>query len=552
MHRRLAFGIAAALVLALGVAGTDGARAQAALEQGPLTEPPPKPPLLIPPTQPSPPPPRGPEDPLGRGTPRGAVGGFLGAARDADWVRAADYLDLRRVPAARRAEEGPELAKQLASVLQRTTYLQLSDLSDEPEGNAEDGLPSKTDRLATLSTKSGDVDLKLVRSARDDGQLVWRVAADTVRQVPALHEEFGIPAYAAQLPDWLVETRFFGIALWQWFGFGALLALAALAGWIFEIVLRRVVLLFAGTSRAGAARILGETGGPLRLVLGLLVYRAGQPWLRLPLVLEQVLGVFVDALWVVAGTWIVLRVVEAISQRIVRRLTDRGQLSATALVPAGRRIARFVVLALGLLFALRTFGVNVTAIIAGLGVGGLAVALAAQKTLENLFGGITIIADAPVRVGEFCRFGASMGTVEEIGLRSTRVRTPDRTIISVPNADFAAMQVENLTRRDRFRLFSRISLRSDTTPAQLTGILEAIPGVMSASALVDAASARAHVVSLGPTTIDLEIEAAVRTREAEKFAEVRDEVFLGVMRAIDAAGTGLAAAPPAPSGPPAR
>lgn len=309
-------------------------------------------------------------------------------------------------------------------------------------------------------------------------------------------------------------------------------------------MLRRVVLLFAGASRTGAARILGETGGPLRLVLGLLVYRAGQPWLRLPLVLEQVLGAFVDALWVVAGTWIVLRVVEAISQRIVRRLTDRGQLSATALIPAGRRIARFLVLALGLLFALRTFGVNVTAIIAGLGVGGLAVALAAQKTLENLFGGITIIADAPVRVGEFCRFGTSTGTVEEIGLRSTRVRTPDRTVISVPNADFAAMQVENLTRRDRFRLFSRISLRNDTTTAQLGGILEALVRVMSEQPLVDAASARAHVVSLGPT-IDIEIEAAVRTREAEKFAEVRDAILLGTMAALDAAGTALVGAVPA-------
>src|SRR5207245_3349355 len=118
-------------------------------------------------------------------------------------------------------------------------------------------------------------------------------------------------------------------------------------------------------------------------------------------------------------------------------------LRAMATVPLGRRSLKVFVAAVAFIAALQNFGFNVTGLIAGLGVGGLAVALAAQKTVENLFGSVSLVADQPVRLGDVCRFGDTVGTIEDIGLRSTRVRTVDRTLVTIPNAQFSTPALEN-------------------------------------------------------------------------------------------------------------
>jgi MscS family membrane protein len=530
----------ALVVLVLWLAAP--AHAQLRLEPAQPSEP--APPLLVPPAQPSPPPVKGPEDSLGRGTPRGATRGFLEAARTGDYAKAAEFLDLRRIATSRRGEDGPELAKELKAVLDRTLWVDLDDLSEDPEGNTEDGLPSRTDRLGSLDTHDGVVDVKLARVQREDGQSIWKVSADTVRLVPALHQEFGLPAFATRLPPVLLETRLLDVALWQWIALVLLVLVSAASGWLFEIVLRRLVLALTGAARGQASRLLDAISGPLWFILALLGFQAALPWLGLPLRMQEMLRACVGTLWVVAGTWVVLRVAEAVEQRVVRRLTERGQLSATALVPVIRRMARFLIYAIGGLFALGSFGVNVTALVAGLGVGGLAVALAAQKTLENLFGGITIIADAPVRVGDFCRFGDKQGVVEEIGLRSTRIRTAERTVIAVPNAEFSTLQLENLARRDRFLLSTRLGLRTDTSPDQIRNVLAEMQGLLTSHALIDVAQARVKLVGLGPSALEVELQAYVRTPDLEQFYDVREELLLQVMGVLQRAGTGLAVTPP--------
>ena len=131
-----------------------------------------------------------------------------------------------------------------------------------------------------------------------------------------------------------------------------------------------------------------------------------------------------------------------------------------------RRVIDVLVLFAGLLFTFYHFGVDPTAALAGLGVGGIAVALAAQKTLENVVGGISLIADQAVRVGDTLKLGDILGTVEDVGLRSIRIRTLDRTIVSVPNGQIATMSIEILSARDKFWFHPLVSLRLDTTPAQ--------------------------------------------------------------------------------------
>ena len=247
-----------------------------------------------------------------------------------------------------------------------------------------------------------------------------------------------------------------------------------------------------------------------------------------------------SAISVVAATWLLFRAVDVLSGRIEQRLVERGQDTATAAVPPGRKAVKGILLVLAFVAILDSFGFSVTALIAGLGVGGIAVALAAQKTIENLFGGLTLYGDRPVSVGDFCRFGDKVGTVEEIGIRSTRVRTLDRTVVTIPNAEFSNLQLENFAERDHMRLFAMIGVRYETTPDQLRYILVEIRNLLYAHERVTADPARIRFVGFGAYSLDLEIFAYVNTSDWGEFLGIREDIYLRVMDIIEASGSGFA------------
>jgi MscS family membrane protein len=232
--------------------------------------------------------------------------------------------------------------------------------------------------------------------------------------------------FGGVLPAGFDHTRILGMQAWQWLGITGLAAIAGIVSWLVTWLLARVghrVLARAGIDRHVAANIRG----PLQLLAAVTVIAAGLPFLRLPKPIHRVLVGAEHALIVLALTWLALRALDVLSARTERRFAERRQMAAVAVVPLGRRVLKVVVGVLAVVVALQSFGFNVTGLAAGLGIGGLAIALAAQKTVENLFGGVTLIADQPVRVGDFCRFGDTQGFVEDIGLRSTSRPTADRT-----------------------------------------------------------------------------------------------------------------------------
>jgi MscS family membrane protein len=178
--------------------------------------------------------------------------------------------------------------------------------------------------------------------------------------------------------------------------------------------------------------------------------------------------------------------------------------------------------------------------VAGLGVGGIAVALAAQKSLENLFGGISLFADRPVRVGDFFRYGAEVGTVEEIGLRSTRIRTLDRTVVAIPNAEFSNLRLENFAKRDRMRLWTMIGVRYETTPDQLRFLLARLREILWAHPRITDDPARVRFVGFGRHSLDLEVFAYANTDDWGEFLGIREDIYLRFMDAVKEAGTGFA------------
>jgi MscS family membrane protein len=266
----------------------------------------------------------------------------------------------------------------------------------------------------------------------------------------------------------------------------------------------------------------------------------GMVWITVPLLFREYYFKVQTTALLFAVAWLLWDFTNVWTRRVRLRLvapTERGALSLTLLLHRMLKVgiaiaAGFVILYLA--------GVNLSAALATLGIGGIALALAAQKTIENLFGGISILTDRVIHVGDLCRVGDAVGTVEDIGLRSTRIRTYDRGLISVPNGALSAVNVENLSARDKLRIFCKIGLRYETTRAQLDAVLQQVTTLLQSHARIERQSAWIRLARLGDSAIELEMQAYVLTREYDEFAMVREEVLMRVMDIVERCGTSLA------------
>jgi small-conductance mechanosensitive channel len=204
------------------------------------------------------------------------------------------------------------------------------------------------------------------------------------------------------------------------------------------------------------------------------------------------------------------------------------------------RIATIIIVTAIAVVALQRLGVPVTGLIAGLGVGGLAIALAAQSTLENFIGGIILYADQPVKVGDFCKFGDRRGVVEDVGLRSVKIRTLDRTIVTIPNADFAKLQLENLAERDRVLLRENLRLRYETTREQLQGVMSELESMLKDNERIAEEPLRVRFTGFGEYFLEIELYAYAKTNAWPEFLEIREDVLFKVMGIVERSGTRLA------------
>ena len=198
-----------------------------------------------------------------------------------------------------------------------------------------------------------------------------------------------------------------------------------------------------------------------------------------------------------------------------------------------------VLLGTGLLaYGASQIGVPLVGILAGLGVGGIAVALAAQPTIENFIGGIMIYTDRPVRVGETCQFGDMTGVVEEIGIRSTRIRSSDRSLISIPNGDFSKLRLVNLSRRDHILFTSTIGLNYDTKEEQLSNVLEVDAGAAGRRIRTSMREkASVNLSAFANSAMEVKTSAALAgLQAARELAAIREDLLLKIFNVVGPRG----------------
>lgn len=185
-------------------------------------------------------------------------------------------------------------------------------------------------------------------------------------------------------------------------------------------------------------------------------------------------------------------------------------------------------------------GLPILSVLAGLGIGGLAIALAIRPTLENLIGGIILYVDKPIRIGDFCNFGQRMGTVEAIGVRSTQLRGLDRTLISVPNAHLADMEIVNWAQCDELLINETIGVRYETTPDQLRYVLAQMREMLHAHPRINNDTIRVRFSGYGDSALNITIRVYAKTREFNDFHAIREDLFLRIYDLVTEAGTGFA------------
>jgi len=469
-------------------------------------------------------------DPLGRTTPQSTIFRFLEACHSRDYAKAVYYLDLRRLPAAARAKEGPELAQQLEDLLDDTPF-DITTLSRDPEGDLADGLAPDLDRLASFQVDGQTIELQLQRVGPATGARLWEVSADSVDLIPKAHQAVAESPFEKKLPQVLVTFEVLDTPVWRWL---ALLG-SGVVLWIVTRFLSRAVV-------AALRPLVDAPGfrGPVRVALIVAGLRTAlefaSPATLSRTFLERALGLFLA----LAAAWAGAVAVDLIAERWRLRLDPRLQAVSYSVLPLGRQVLKLSLFLIAILGVLNVWGYNTTTILAGVGVGGIAIALAAQKTIEDLFGGVSVISDRPVLVGDPCRFGDRTGTVMHIGLRSTRIRTPDRTVISVPNGQFATMTLENISGRDKIWFHPTLNLRRDTTSDQLLQVLASVRDILTGHPKVEAGKMPVRFVGVGAYSLDVEVVAYVTTSDYDEFLTIQQELLLQMLRAVEQAGTALA------------
>jgi MscS family membrane protein len=472
-----------------------------------------------------------PEDPLGRSTPYGTVIGFLQAANKADYDVASNYLEGKQS-----ARRKADLARSLHLVLNRGVKTGAEDLSKAPAGTLDDGLPANLEKVGTATFGNESLDIVLRLTKTPDGPPLWLFSAETLLGVTAAAEQLELPWAEAIWPESFREIRFLTYPLFTWLN--VLVAIPLLVGLAWPLTRGLLRFLHPLDLRHSGGTVLAQIKWLLfLLILSLLarIFATQAATAEGRIFVTSVANVFI----VLAIAWILVRVTKLVARLKTQHLRQIGLPGKIAAVELSTWLLVAVWFTTGLFLILRSMGFELTAVIAGLGIGGIAFAFAAQKTIENLFGTVMVVADEAIQVGDLCQTGNIEGRVESIGLRSTWIRTLDRALVSVPNGQLAATSIGNLARRDKFLFRHKIRLGYETTAGQLRQVLAEIRKMMLEHAKVDPATVRIRLIRFGDDSLELDAFAYVPTRDEGVFLEIQEELLLRIMDIVEASGATL-------------
>jgi len=482
-----------------------------------------------------------PPDPLGRETPRGAVLGFLKAAQDERFNIAVQYFQ----PVVNRRrhveEDEEEIASQLLAILNQKYGGALDLLSHDPLGRLDDGLPADQERVTGVVTSKEKYPILLVRLEDEEGRKLWYFSRTTLEHVPEIYDSLTFPGLERRIPESLVTNRVLSMPLWQWIALLLFIPIALLIGRLLTLLC--VFLLNRWRRMRGKSSLIPEkffTVDPITLTIAIVLHYSFVGYIGTSLIYRLYYRHIVWIFLAISFYWIVTRVTRVISSKIGTSLTTQGKLAERSIVSLMRRFTEITVFLMVGLLILRNLGVDVSTALAGVGIGGLALGLGAQKTFENMFGGVSVLFDKVIQIGDTCRINNQTGVVEDIGLRSTRLRTPERTLIAIPNGTMATATLENLRFRDKFLCQQIIRLRYDLSRDHVRYVLGRIQDVLKEDPKVEDPTARVRFVRFAEYALEVEIYCYILEPDYATYLATQEQLFLKIMDEIEKAGAVVA------------
>ncbi len=484
-----------------------------------------------------------------RATPRATMAAFFRAFRLAregapgDPIsHAVECLDLSEIPQSVRDAKGRELAVLLKDILDKTERIDVGAIPNEPEG-----LP-----WVVLSRREGRI--VLARQPAGD----WRFTAETVERLPVMAQVLegaevveGVEAAARTIspalwmrslvPEGLKKTAFL-LEGWQWLGLLTLVVLGVIVDRLVTAVVARLWSAFfrRRTPENLDPKLAHSTARPLGIIGMALTWSLGLPWLGLPPRPLSLLAVAITFLVATGIVWAAYRAVdvgaayfEARAGRTVSKFDD-------LLVPLVRKALKVFIAAFGVVFVAENLDVNIAGLLAGLGIGGLALALAAQDAVKNLFGSVLVVLDRPFEVGDLIKTQDVEGTVEELGFRSTRVRTLYNSLITLPNANLISTAVDNYGKRTVRRWKMTLSVTYDTPPEKIEAFCEGVRELIRRHPHTRKEGFEVHFNEFAAASLDILVYLFFETREWAVELESKHRLGIDILRLAERLGVEFA------------
>lgn len=477
------------------------------------------------------------KDQLKRDTPKSSFYNFLEHSRRKDYVSAAKYLDMTLFKKNGSKIQSLDLARQLVYIIDRSLELDQLKLSESVNGFEQDGLAKDTDLIGTFEVDRHQHILFMTKHLESNVH-VWKFSSKSLQDVPELYEKLSHKSVTSYLPKALKNIEFLTLQLWQWImlAIGLFLFLPA-SHYISLYLLKFVPLILNIPPMYVQTEAYHGLRRPLMISIYTILLITLSRFLHLTLVIANTFSIICYTSFAFSLLAFLFKSIDILSTAFKATLDSRKMIAASSVVPLTRRFFKIILVFITALLLLRLYDVNITALLAGLGVGGIAVALAAQKSLENLFSGVALMTDQPVRVGDLCRFDDKIGRIEDIGIRSTRIRTLDRSVVIIPNREFSQMKLENLTQKDKMKFETVLQITYQTSSDQLRFVLLKLRELMlSHPKVLQDDKLRVRFDGFGSSSLDIRVFVHVNSTDWCEFLAIKEDLLLRIIDIVEASG----------------
>jgi MscS family membrane protein len=418
----------------------------------------------------------------------------------------------------------------------------IESISDKPAGNVNDGLPLDRQNVGTLKIGSQKLDILLIHVPDAESGQIWLISSDTLSQVPEMYDLMEETWVNRLMPPILVERAFLGVSAAQWIVWAASIILPLLLMWLLwrvclAAIERAAVNAFA---RDRLKTWLVEIRGPVTFLVLLTFHLLTVRTLGFSLSFRLAYMRGGSVLVLIGVTWLIRRVLKLLFERASRVAWIHGETNRKSLMLLGERLMNVFVVVVAIFAILTVLGVDTKTALAGVGIGGVAVALGAQKSIENILGGIFLLMDNALAVGDRCSISNRIGYIEDITLRSVKLRTDDQSLLSIPAGALAQSNIENFRTRRKTLMETRLRLRYGATAAQLRDVLSKIQELAANHQRVEQDTKRIRLVGFGERGMEIEMYLYVLTADTLTFYEIREQLLLDVAEIVETSGSGFA------------